>query len=118
MTLYGSCFRVTGYVLVAFIAVYAYFYVECQREVRLKEEAEKLVVKEAFRHEETDIKDVPLNFCKLGESMNTDLGLLFMFGSSLPCPLVKLVSFLSSYYSQSELKAEDKSIYSVLETSV
>jgi len=108
MTCCGSCLKVSGYILVALVAVYAYFYAECQRESQEKEEANKNVLKEEFKPEETDVKDVPLNFCRHGESITTDLGFWIMFGSSLPCPLVKLVSFLSTSKSQSERKADDQ----------
>ena len=111
MSACGSCLRVSGYVSVVLIAMYAYFHLECQRE---KEETEKTTVKEKFRPEETDVKDVPLGYCKYGESITLDLSIEFILMQSAPCALVKLIMFFSFKNSFAEMKgyrpAEDHNV--------
>merc|ERR1712013_325767 len=42
-----------------------------------------------------DIDSLSLNFCRYGESQTSHLGASFMFGASLPCPIVKMLDFIS-----------------------
>jgi len=79
-----------------------YFYRECQEDAREQEEAEKMIVREEYRPDITEVHDVSLNFCNYGESQISHLGVWFMFGASLPCPIVKMLDFISP--SASDLK--------------
>ena len=77
------------------LSVYVYFYRECQKEAWEKEETKKLIAREEFRPDITDAHDVLLNFCRFGESQTTQLRVWIMFEPSLPCPLVKMLAFIS-----------------------
>jgi len=90
--LMGWCSRVFCCTMVAMLSVYVYFYRECQEDAR---EQEKMIVREEYRPDITDVQDVSLNFCRYGESQTSHLGASFMFGASLPCPIVKMLDFIS-----------------------
>ena len=87
MAFCGSCLRGSVYVLVAVVAVLAYFHRECATE---KEERERNKPRnEVFNPDVTDVNDCVLKFVPNNNKDQTVHGDLFM--TLMPCPVQKLL---------------------------
>ena len=100
-----SCLRFSSYALIPLIASLAYFYIQCIEEKKLMDELNKF--NEKFDPDITDITDYTLKFCPLGAKVEMHLGLQYMLMQSFPCPLVRLIMFLSRSKSFAEMAKED-----------
>ena len=104
MGLCGNLLKVSASVIVALVAVLAYFHLECQKE---KEAADTVGSKfDPFNPKQTDVVDVPMGFCKKGDVTVLDIGIEYILIQSAPCALMKLVSFIGGMLKkQEDLKA-------------
>ena len=91
MAFCGAFLKVLVYILVAFVAVLAYFHLECQNEEEAVGGKSKF---DPFNPKQTDVKDVTLGFCKKGDVEVLDIGLDYILVQSAPCAVMKLVKFL------------------------
>ena len=100
----GALFKASAYVIVALVAVLAYFHLECQKEkVTQTEQGSKF---DPFNPKQTDVVGVPLGFCTKGEGTILDIGLEYILLQSAPCAVMKLFSFFTG---ASELNKPDDS---------
>ena len=84
------CVRISSYVLVAFVAVFFFFHLECTKE-REEAELEKKGIKTKFNPEETDVNNYQMKFAPLGANIiEVHISLLMTLG---PCPLKKFFLF-------------------------
>ena len=109
----GALFRTSAYILVAVIAVLAYFHLECQKE----KEAEGGETNrfDPFDPEQTDARDVTLNFYQKGDPADNHIGLAYILKPFAPCAVVKLVTLIEGIFKeQTDFKVElsaSRSIY-------
>ena len=83
--------RYFGYISVVIIAIIAYFYIECQKEQALEEEAQKF--HPVFDPEKTDA-EITWPFLPRGCTVSANLGFDFIFKQHMPCPLIKFFAYL------------------------
>ena len=90
----GYFVRTLGYILVALVAVVAYFHIQCVNE---KGEAEKVPKKnkfEPFRPEETDCQ-AQLSFAEKGSDVFIHIPITWVFQQWAPCSLLKMSHAIS-----------------------
>jgi len=90
MGLCGAIFRLSGYILVALIAISVYFHLECLEEAKNEVKPQ---FNDKFELDATDIT-TELGFTKKGHDTKFDLGIDFATKQWCPCAAVKLLQFL------------------------
>ena len=84
----GFC-RLFGYVLMAVIAILAYFQMQCWQEYQEKAK----IPKTKFNPKETNCQ-IEYNFPVEDSGVMIDIGIIYIFTQSMPCALIKAVSYL------------------------
>ena len=85
----GVKLKLTGYILVALIAIMTYFHLEC-----LNERNARSSMFDQFNPEVTDCHNVPLPFSDQGSTRKAHLGSTWLFKQAMPCALNKLHDFV------------------------
>ena len=95
------------YLLIALLAMIAYFHIQCQKEKQEGAPQEKF---KEFNPEETDVKDYNLGFCKIGETLNTDIGIEYILVQSAPCAVMRMLEFFSIIRNLQKSSAENHTV--------
>ena len=92
----GMFLRTAAYILVAVVAVLAYFQLECEKE-KAEDKTSKF---DPFDPEQTDAKDVPLGFFQKGDPADNHIGLDFILKPFAPCAVVELVTYIEGFFKE------------------
>ena len=87
----GKFLRISGFVLVALVAVLAYFHRECVKEKSIRDSISKF---DKFNPDVTDCT-VELDFTPKGTITNLAIGPEYILVQSMPCALMKTLHFFN-----------------------
>ena len=90
----GSFFRIFVYSLVALVAVFAYFHIQCQNEKEEKSQKKTTKFDLPFKPEETDCL-AQLVFAEKGSDVFIHTPIIWTFQQWLPCAVMKMMQAMS-----------------------